>query len=59
VGQEPAAVVLIATTAEGRRLAFKIDTPATTEDLRRLAAIQSMPGLASATWTGQEGDSLR
>lgn len=52
-------VVLIATTPDGHRAAFRVDVPLTPEDLRRLAAIQSLPALAEATWTGQEGDTLR
>lgn len=52
-------MVLIAKTTTGCTLAFKVDVPPSAEDLRRLAAIQSEPGLAGATWTGKGGGEVR
>lgn len=47
-------MVLVATTTEGHRVAFKIDVPPSAEDLHHVEAIQEMPGLEACTWTGQE-----
>lgn len=47
-------IVLVATTTEGHRIAFKIDVPPSAEDIKRVEAMQDMPGLADAVWTGQE-----
>lgn len=50
-------MVLIATTSEGHSLAFKVATPVTDEELRRLVAIQRY--VPDAEWTGREGDDVR
>lgn len=52
-------MVLIATTTAGHSLAFKVDVPATTEDIRRLTAIQAEPGMVGCEWTGREGENVR
>lgn len=47
-------MVLVATTTEGHRIAFKIDVPPSADDIKRVEAMQEMPGLADVVWTGQE-----
>lgn len=47
-------IVLVATTTDGHRVAFKIYVPPSAEDLRHVEAVQSMPGLADVVWTGAE-----
>lgn len=52
-------MVLIATTTAGHSLAFKVDEPASSEDIRRLAAIQNEPGMVGCEWTGRAGEDVR
>lgn len=52
-------MVLIAQTTAGHSLAFAVSEPATPDDLDRLRAIQSMPGLDGATWTMRSGYDVR
>lgn len=47
-------IVLVATTKEGHRIAFKIDVPPSAEDIHHVQSMQDMPGLADVVWTGQE-----
>lgn len=52
-------MVLIAKTTTGHTLAFKVDVPPSAEDLRRLAALQSQPGMDGCEWTGKGGGEVR
>lgn len=52
-------MILLAVTTEGHSLAFAVSEPPTDEDVARLRAIQDMPGLAGATWTGRAGYEVR
>lgn len=36
-------------------LSFHVSVPLTDEDLRRLAAMQQLPGMADVVWTGSAG----
>ncbi|MCA1572570.1 MAG: hypothetical protein LC798_20175 [Chloroflexi bacterium] len=55
----PASVVVEAVGAEGHRAAFVVGNPPTAEDVRRLVALGSMPGLRGAEWAATPGASLR
>lgn len=52
-------MVLIAKTMTGCTLAFKVDVPPSAEDLRRLTAIQSEPGMDGCEWTARDGGEVR
>lgn len=50
----PDGMVLTGTLETGA-LSFHVSLPLTDEDLRRLAAMQELPGMAEVVWTGSTG----
>lgn len=52
-------MIVTATTEAGHVVQCAVADEPTAEDLRRLAAVAAMPGLAGATWTGAPGDRAR
>jgi hypothetical protein len=47
--------VVLKAELDSGSLAFHVSVPLTDEDLRRLAAMQELPGMADVVWTGSTG----